>query len=192
VAIDYITDWSSRLKSRLYEQFKYKPNFVAWAEMIARQVQDLEDATQALRTIISIDDSVGPQLDNLGRIIGQVRTGIDDATYRLYLRARIAANKSNGTAENIYRVFRALFGNIGFTIRQGGNKSFALTIRTPLTAAQVAVAVSFLRDSKEAGARANLEYTTVDDTGGPTDNILRWDVAGHGFDVSVWGNATQV
>ncbi len=190
--IDLISDWKSRLRSRFYEQFKGLPKITAWSDMIAAQAQDLENAAQTLLTIISIDDSIGAQLDNLGRIIGQARVGVVDPTYQLYLRARIVANKSTGTGESIYRVFRALFGDLGYIIRNGGNKSFALLVIGILTPLQLAVALSFLREAKEAGARAVLEYTTVDDSGGPTDNILRWDVAGHGFDVSVWGNATQV
>lgn len=191
--IDYVDDWYRRLKGRLYEQNKGKVKIDKWVRLVAAQFQDLEDAAQSLLTIVNIDDSVGAQLDNLGRIVGQPRAVNEDAGYRLYLKACIAANRSNGTAEDLYRVFRALFGALGYVIRNGGNKSFALTVLAPLTMAQRLAAISFLRDAKEAGARAILEFVTVgDDPGVPTDNIMRWDVVGHGFDQAVWGGATQV
>lgn len=191
--IDYVDDWYKRLKGRLYEQFKGKPKIDKWVRMIAAQFQDLEDAAQSLLTIVDIDGSIGAQLDNLGHIVGQPRAVNDDVGYRLYLRARIVANKSNGTSEDLYRVFRALFGALGYVVRNGGNKSFAMAVLTPLSPTQLLAAVTFLRDAKEAGARAILEYVTVgDDPGVPTDNILRWDVLGHGFDQAVWGGAVLV
>lgn len=191
--VDRITDWLGRLRGRVYEQFKGKPKIDAWVVMVAAQFQELEEAAQSLLTLLSIDNSVGAQLDNIGRIVGQIRAGASDAVFRLYIRARIVANRSKGTGEDLYRVFRALFGALGFRVRNGGNKSFALDVLTPITAAQASVGQAFLLDAKEAGARANFEWQPVgDDAVTPTNNILRWDVAGHGFDVSVWGGAESV
>lgn len=161
--IDYITDWEGRLRGRLYEQFKGKVTWTAIVQLLGRLAQDWEDAAQSVLTIISIGDSVGAQLDNLGRIVGQPRNGLDDDTYRLYLGARIIANKSNGTAEDIYRVFRALFGALGFLYIFGGTKTFVMRVLSALTSSQVAAALTFLRDSKEAGARAILEWQEFPD-----------------------------
>ena len=155
--------------------------------MIARQVQDFEDAAQALLTIISIDDSIGAQLDNLGRLVGQPRVNADDATYRLYLKARIVARRSNGTPELIYKVFRALFGSPSMVLVTSGVgvKAFRLTLNTAITAAQAVIGLSFLRDAKESGARAVLEWQTS------VDSVMRWDVAGQGWDTFPMGGANQ-
>lgn len=198
--IDYISDWRARLRSNVYEQFRGLPKFAAWVGMIATQAQDLEDATQALLTIISIDDSVGAQLDNLGRIIGQARAGVDDDIYRTYLRARILINKSTGTAESLYRIFRVAFaeeafGGLHYVIRNGGNKSFVLQVLGAFSSSQTAaIAVSFLREAKEAGARAILEWQdgVEDNPGIPTANIFRFNVLQHGFGQAVFGSARQV
>lgn len=187
ITIDYESNWEGRLMRRLYEQFKGLRNWTLYVKALARQFQDLEDAFQSVPSIVSIDDSIGAQLDNLGRLIGQPRTGLGDATYRQYLKARIIANKSNGTAENIYSVFRALFDSIGFIIRNGGNKSFALQIIGTITPTQSAAARDFLIDSKEAGARAIIEFATVAD-----GNLLRFNVVGHGFGATTLGSARQV
>jgi len=185
LTIDYVSDWQTRLRGRIYWQFKGKPKIQAWVDMVARQFSDIEDALQTLLTLPSIDDSAGAQLDLLGRLLGQARGGVDDDTYRTYLFATRFANKSSGTAEDIYRVFAALFAS-PMLILSSPVKSFRLTLWNILTPDQAAVGLRFLRKVKEAGARAILEFTTISD-----DNIMRWDVEGHGWDVSTFGSATQ-
>jgi hypothetical protein len=171
--VDYEQDWAGRLQSRLFAQFATKPKIKAWAAMLARQATDLEDAAQAILTITNIDGSIGAQLDVLGRFINQPRVGLDDVTYRQYLRARILANKSVGTPEALYRVFLALFPGAALRITTSaiGVKAFKLSVgAVAMTVAQIAAAISFLRDSKEAGARAILEYQQV-----PDSQLLRWN-----------------
>jgi hypothetical protein len=193
LTIDYESDWLGRLRKKMYEQFKGKTKFDLWVQTIARQFQDLEDAFQGLLTIINIDDSVGAQLDNLGRIVGQQRTGLDDTTYRLYLRARIIANKSNGTTEDLYRVFRALLGALGYKYSFGGTKSFVLRVLSSITPQQVIAATDFLHDSKEAGARAVLQWQGVpgEESGHSNSQLFTFSI-GPGFNVGVFAGATQV
>jgi uncharacterized protein DUF2612 len=186
LTVDYISDWQSRLRGRIYQQFKGKPKILAWVDMIARQAQDLEDAFQALFTLVNIDDSFGAQLDNLGRVLGQPRNGVADSVYRLYLRARIVAEKSGGRSEDIYRVFAALFPGAPLYLRSGGIKSFFLRIGAQLTRAQALVAAQFLTEAKEAGARADLIWQES-----PTNALFTLD-AGPGFGVGVFTGAIGV
>lgn len=182
--VDYVTDWAGRLQSRLYMQFATKPKIKAWAAMLGRQAQDLEDSAQAILTITNIDGSIGAQLDNLGRFIGQPRVGLDDPTYRTYLRARILANKSSGTPEALYRVIGALFSGAVMKITSSGVKSFVLKVSTVvMSTAQANAALAFLIDSKEAGARVVLEYQQA-----PDARLLRFDTL-PGFDNGIFGGA---
>jgi len=134
-------------------------------QVFAPQAQAVEDAAQSLVTIPSIDDSEGIQLDVIGLIVGQQRAGLTDTVYRMYLRARIAANRSSGTNPDIYNVFRLLFGvNTSMAIVNdtvGG--FFELTIYDPITAQEAKVALGFLGDAKDAGVGANLIWQQVDD-----------------------------
>lgn len=159
--IDYVQSWADRLEGRLYEQFKGKAKIVSLVRsVIAPQAQEIEDAAQALLTIASIDDSYGAQLDNLGRLVGQPRSGVDDATYRLYLRARIRANLSDGDPESMYKVFSALFG-VGSSLIYvpGHDAAFEMRQNAPvLTPTQALVAQGFLFDSKVAGTRGIYEW----------------------------------
>lgn len=114
-AIDHVADWVARLRTRLYTQFREKPKI--WqivSTTLAPQFQELEDAFQQLTTLRSIELSEGAQLDVLGRIVGQVRGAAPtDADYRMMLRARILANRSNGTVPELLAVLRAALDQAG-------------------------------------------------------------------------------
>jgi hypothetical protein len=160
--IDLVDDWKARLRSRLYVQFKHAASWIAWCDdVLGPQFDDLERAGQTLLTLMDVDDSEGVQLDNIGRHIGQPRNGVDDATYRLYLSARVLANKSDGTVEDIFKVMRALFGQAETlpTYQAGWVKQFAIRIGAVLTRAEALIATGFLGDAKEAGARGILEWS---------------------------------
>ena len=175
--IDYVSDWQSRLRARIYWQFKGKPKIQAWVDMVARQFADLEDAYQSLLTLPSIDDSAGAQLDLLGRLVGQLRGGVADVIYRQYLRAAVVAKKSGGRAEDIYKVFAALFSTARLRLTNSPVKQFKLTIdAVALTWSDVTVAMTFMRRAKEAGAGAVVEWAPA------VDNLMRWDVDGAGWD----------
>lgn len=187
-AIDYIDDWEKRLLGRLYVQFRDKETWQLWVTgIIAPQVQDLEDAAQTLLSVMDIDESEGAQLDRIGRIVGQPRNGVSDALYRIYLKARIRANQSTGASEDIYAVFRALFGtSAGLTLTTGWLKEFTLRVAIVLTRAEALVGVGFLRDSKESGARGIIEWQES-----ATSLLFTLD-SGPGLDVGLLAGAAQV
>ena len=189
--IDYVDDWAARLRSRLFTQFRDATSWQAWCdEVLGPQFQDLEDAAQTLLTLLDIDASEGVQLDNIGRIVGQSRNGVNDPTYRLYLSARVLANKSTGTVDDIFKVMRALFGQDETqpTYHGGWVKQFAIRIGEALTRAEALIAVEFLGDAKEAGARGILEWTES-----PPASMFQFDgtasPTGLGFDVGYFAGA---
>lgn len=156
--IDYVADWSARLRTRLYTQFRDKATWTKWTDLVlGPQFQDLEDSAQTLLTFFDIDNSEGAQLDLIGRYVGQSRLGTGDPTYRLYLKARILADRSTGTPEELYAVLRMLFG-AGMIYLPGIVKQFALRVTSAITAAQAVVGLAFLSISKEGGARGIFEW----------------------------------
>jgi hypothetical protein len=159
ITIDFIDDWITRLRGRVYAQWIDSVSWGRWVEMLGRAAQDWENAAQTLFTVLDIDNSVGPQLATIGRIIGQVDPGLGDATYRVFLKARIQANRSTGGGEDIYKVFRALYGEtIGLILTTSPIKTLTLRVKGQITATQGSYGMDFLRDSKEVGARAILEW----------------------------------
>lgn len=187
MALDVITDWVERLAGRLYQQFRGRVKLEALVALIGAQAQEIEDAGQELLTLFSIDQSEGAQLDLIGRIVGQLRAALDDATYRLYLRARIRANRSSGTKRDIYAVFYAMFGaGVLQVIVDGYPAGFTLTIATPLTATEAAAAIAMLIDAKGAGIRAVFQWQqSADADMFYTDTSATLNVAGAINDVTL-------
>lgn len=179
MSLDWITDWQTRLRSRLAEQFKDKPKLVAVVDAFAEQVQALEDSGQALALLGSIDPVTddtndprywigrGAQLEVIGRRVGQQHTGEPDAIYRLRLRARIRANRSSGTAEDLYAVFVALFGGAGAAkiARSQPATLIFQVVAMGLDPLSAGVLLDFLRDAKDAGVKLILEWSPVADAG---------------------------
>jgi hypothetical protein len=165
ITIGYVDNWIERLKkTRLYVQFRDKTTHQMWCEVLGQQAQDAEDAVQTLNDLLNIDVAEGVQLDVIGRIVGQPRLGLDDATYRTTIRARIQTNASDGSPEDIYPVIRALFPEYSaftylvITTSNIGVKAFSLRIDATISRAAALRALSFLSDAKEAGARGLLKW----------------------------------
>jgi hypothetical protein len=82
-------------------------NIVSLLQILLTPFNELEAMFNDLLTQRSIDVAVGDQLDILGDIVGQPRIGAaigDDDTYRRYIRARVAANRSDGTGDDVIQV----------------------------------------------------------------------------------------
>lgn len=186
ITVDYVSDWAVRLKTRLYTQFRNAVTWQEFCDLLGAASDDIELAAQSLFSLPDIDDSSGAQLDLIGRIIGQPRIGSDDATYRIYLKARVLANKSCGTSEDIYGILRALYGeSSGFLVRYSGTKTFEAIIETAIDRSDAFIGLSFLRDSKESGARGLLRWQESADSA-----VFTFD-SGPGFDVGKFAAALQ-
>ena len=169
--------WPIRLRGRLYTQFQAAQWAVSLANAVGAQQDAIQAAQVALLSLWSIDPITsdtssaaygvgrGVQLDRIGRLVGQPRSGADDESYRYYLRARIAANRSNGTVDDLIRVFKAKLGATETPLyTPGGTASFILQLSTPMTDAVAEIALYFLRYAKMAGVRALLETQALPDT----------------------------
>lgn len=169
--------WPARLRGRLYTQFQSAPWAVSLANAVGAQQDAIQAAQVALLSLWSIDPITsdtssaaygvgrGVQLDRIGRLVGQPRSGADDESYRFYLRARIAANRSNGTVNDLIRVFKAMLGATEIPLyTPGGTASFIMQLSTPMTDAVAEIALYFLRYAKMAGVRALLETQEFPDS----------------------------
>lgn len=90
--------------SLLLAQFKGRPRIQAWAKAYLRQCQLLEDAIYDVLIQRLIDNAVGVQLDTIGKIVGELRSGMNDATFKIFITARIRINRSRGNTEDVLDV----------------------------------------------------------------------------------------
>lgn len=88
----------------LLDQFKGKPRLRGWLASYLRQVQLLEDAIYDVIVARMIARAVGDQLDQIGRLVGERRLDRNDTIYRVFIRARILTNRSNGTAPELLAI----------------------------------------------------------------------------------------
>lgn len=68
--VDYLTETLGRVT----EQFKGKPIYAAFINIVMQQILELQQAFKDLKQLRSIDTASGEQLDVIGRLVGQERT----------------------------------------------------------------------------------------------------------------------
>jgi hypothetical protein len=88
----------------LIDQYKGRPRLEGMLRSYLEEIQEFEVAAHQVLNGYIVDNAVGAQLDVIGRVVGQKRKGQSDETFRVYLRARIAANRSRGTTNDLLRV----------------------------------------------------------------------------------------
>lgn len=104
--------------SRLAEQYRGKPRVSLWVACFLQQVQYLEDAIHKTVDVWALDTAVGWRLDVLGDLVGQKRIGTTDEVYRLFIKARIRANRSLGKITDVRAIADILIGAKHYTIRE--------------------------------------------------------------------------
>lgn len=83
----------------------------ALVDVLVSPFQELEDSAASLYNAFDVDTAVGQQLEWIGLRVNEPRRGREDTHYRAYIKARIAANTSDGQAGQIYNVARMILGD---------------------------------------------------------------------------------
>lgn len=157
-----IDDHINQAISRLPQQHRGKVNIETFLTALVKPVQGIEDGLWQLLTERGIDNSVGAQLDRIGRIVNQDRLGLDDETYSRYLRARITVNRSNGLVGDLILVTELILNQPSalIVVAQQFPASVAVKIfDDPVDDDLANTLISFLRDTVSAGVRIILETT---------------------------------
>lgn len=121
--------------------------------------QAVDEATVAVIDARTLDGATGVQLDLIGTVVGQPRNGLsDDADYRLRLRARIAINRSGGTAEDILSAVDLLITS-SQTLELREEFPAALTLFVLSAAVSNPDEINLaLQNLKSSGVSARLQY----------------------------------
>ncbi|MGO4496431.1 DUF2612 domain-containing protein [Paenibacillus sp. 2RAB27] len=104
-------------------QHKVQPKFMAWLGSTLNMLDDIMEVTESIPSAFDIDNAVGVQLDLIGSILGRSRvlsfqpSGgtspiLNDANYRISLKAKIAQNQWDGTLPKIYEIWNSIFPDV--------------------------------------------------------------------------------
>lgn len=149
--------------------------------ILVEPFQAVENAFIQLSTLLDINLQSGVNLDAIGKIIGQARGGVDDATYQAYLRARIFANRSTGRHEDLLKIASLVLNDptIPIVLVREGTATARMTIVGQITDAIANVLIALVIPAAALGVRFLIEWSTV-----PPAATFTFDV-GPGFDVGV-------
>ncbi len=157
MAITKITDHAEQGAALLLAQYKDRPRLKALIFSYLRRVQELEDAAFDLLVGRLLDSATANLLTVIGRIVGQTNVGgWSDATYRLYIKARIRVNQSNGFADDIIDVLRLVEPAV-FVLDEYFPASMLVDYSTN-PAASPTVLIDLVRDAKASGVRLQILY----------------------------------
>jgi hypothetical protein len=128
----------------LTSQYANSKKLKALLYVLLKKFDDVSQVMVAMDTALDLDSAVGIQLDMLGVTVGAFRTVdfqpssgvspiLDDTTYRLYIKAKIAANQWDGTVVSLYPVWRQLFQAGTIVILDGQNMTATITLTGAFT-----------------------------------------------------------
>lgn len=162
--MEHVLDHEEQALGRLLEQYKGKPKLAGLIVDHAAQMQEVENALWGVYEDRLLGNAEGDQLDQIGTAVGQARGGLDDATYRLWISARIILNRSSGTLQQILAIAELVVNDPAATLelREDFPAAFTLLVGgvaiTPFTAAGL---MTFMRLAKAGGVRAVLDWFEV-------------------------------
>lgn len=179
---EHITNHVALAQGRSAERLKDKPRWLSLVKVFAARVQDLEDALWQLFVDRTKDNATGAMLDIIGRIVGQNRNGYGDDDYRVFINARILANRSSGSIPEVLAVLRTLIPlPSALTLIEEGPASFVVRVGGVQTYAYMAFVATFLRSARAAGVNGILEFSmsaAADNFTWDGTSAQEWDV-GH-------------
>lgn len=117
---------------------------MSWLTAALTPLADANNCIAFITSNFDLDNAVGVQLDVLGLLIGASRTVgfqpsdgvspiLDDVTYRLLLRARIAWNGWPCTIESLYPLWRSLFPSGTLFINDNQNMTATIVVAGSFT-----------------------------------------------------------
>lgn len=106
--LTYIGDHADRTLRDALAQDRCRPKLRALLEAVGEAVQIQEDQFFDLIVSRGLDIATGVSLEQWGRIVGESRGGLGNDDYRRIIEARILANLSQGTADELVAIFQVL------------------------------------------------------------------------------------
>lgn len=121
----------------LTSEYRNSPKLNDFLTLLLKKLDDASFCLTQMEAAFDVDNAIGVQLDAIGTLVGASRTLpfqptgglspiLDDATYRIYLKAKAAQNQWDGTIDGLQSVWQTLFPS--GTIAIGDNQNMTATI----------------------------------------------------------------
>jgi hypothetical protein len=136
----------------LPEQFKDKPYVSAVIETYTSGVQDVENLLSDILVNSELGSAIGVQLDVLGRLFGEDRSGKDDDEYRAAIAARISIRSSQGTPDEILSITKTLAGSDTANIHEHFPAEYAVSVVVTADDTLLSIPTSIAENLKTATA----------------------------------------
>jgi hypothetical protein len=149
----------------LLEQYKNRDRIRALLSALIAPFQDLENVFYDIYDAFLLDNATGEQLDYLGALVGEKRRERNDGTYRTYIRARIAINRSNGRIPELLAILRIVSDPADtYHLRELMRATMILHIQqqiedTSNPPAQVVVLHDMMRQAKGGGVQLQTTWS---------------------------------
>ena len=117
-----------KLVKRLTDNYKKNPesNIGKLLSIIDFELDRLKDTYKLIDSYRAIENATGITLDNIGKNVLQDRGGMDDITYRLFLKVKIRSNLSGGQIETINDIMTTVLGDNYLGLREVfGNSTYS-------------------------------------------------------------------
>ncbi len=111
MSFEHKPDLAGDAQRRVIAQYRENDQFMALIGALGDEVQQIEDAIYALYQAAFLDTATDVWLEYLGAIVGEAREGWGDADYLRFIRARILANKSSGTIDELLEIVAMVLGS---------------------------------------------------------------------------------
>jgi hypothetical protein len=119
-------------------QHRDKPKFIAWLSATLNKTDDVYNCIKTFEDAFDLDKAIGVQQDVLGRMIGTNRVlnietdtispVMENETYRLVQKAKIAQNNWDGSIPKIYELWDNMFDNLKLQIIDNQDMSMTAVI----------------------------------------------------------------
>jgi hypothetical protein len=119
-------------------QHRDKPKFIGWLSANLNILDDIYNCLDSFTTAFDIDKAIGIQQDIIGKSIGSNRIldvqpvgmspVLDDGTYRLLQKAKIAQNNWDSTVPQIYELWNNMFDDLGLQVIDNQDMSMTAVV----------------------------------------------------------------
>lgn len=181
---DHIDDHEDQLRAWPISRYapERAPRLHALLSALGLQFQEAEDTLLDLLVTRLLETATDHQLDILGRIVGERRDGLDDATYRRFINARKLIRASGGERWRLTQIVRTLTGASEIRWWATPPASFLITYRVPAPLPFASRVAARLQEATASGVRPQLcelpegSFTWAGDGAGTEDWVGDWAV----------------